>query len=61
MQEKVGFIKTTSVADKMVQLNKTINWAPPEVGAGRFGNWLEDNKIGLFQEIDFGLLHYQFG
>jgi isoleucyl-tRNA synthetase len=38
------FIKTTSVADKMVQLNKTINWAPPEVGSGRFGNWLEDNK-----------------
>jgi len=28
----------------MVQLNKTINWQPPEVGSGRFGNWLEDNK-----------------
>ncbi len=38
------FIKTTSIADKMVELNKTINWAPPEVGAGRFGNWLEENK-----------------
>ncbi|PIQ09356.1 MAG: isoleucine--tRNA ligase [Ignavibacteriales bacterium CG18_big_fil_WC_8_21_14_2_50_31_20] len=38
------FIKTTSVADKMVELNKTINWQPPEVGSGRFGNWLEDNK-----------------
>lgn len=38
------FIKTTAIADKMVQLNKTINWQPPEVGAGRFGNWLEDNK-----------------
>jgi isoleucyl-tRNA synthetase len=38
------FIKTTSVADKMVALNKTINWHPPEVGSGRFGNWLEDNK-----------------
>lgn len=38
------FIKTTSIADKMVELNKTINWYPPEVGSGRFGNWLEDNK-----------------
>ncbi len=38
------FIKTTSIADKMVALNKTINWQPPEVGAGRFGNWLEENK-----------------
>lgn len=38
------FIRTTEVADRMVELNKTINWNPPEVGAGRFGNWLEDNK-----------------
>ena len=38
------FIKTTSVADRMVQLNKEINWYPPEVGSGRFGNWLEENK-----------------
>ncbi len=38
------FIKTTSVADRMVQLNKQINWYPPEVGSGRFGNWLEENK-----------------
>lgn len=38
------FIKTTSIADRMVQLNKTINWQPPEVGSGRFGNWLEENK-----------------
>ena len=38
------FIKTTSVAKRMLELNKTINWQPPEVGAGRFGNWLEENK-----------------
>ncbi|HEX9739197.1 MAG TPA: class I tRNA ligase family protein, partial [Ignavibacteriaceae bacterium] len=38
------FIRTTSVADRMVELNKTINWQPPEVGSGRFGNWLEENK-----------------
>jgi isoleucyl-tRNA synthetase len=38
------FIKTTSVAKRMVELNKTINWQPHEVGSGRFGNWLEENK-----------------
>ena len=38
------FIRTTSVADRMVALNKEINWQPPEVGSGRFGNWLEENK-----------------
>ncbi|HLG32254.1 MAG TPA: isoleucine--tRNA ligase [Ignavibacteriaceae bacterium] len=38
------FVRTTAIADKMVQLNKTINWQPPEIGSGRFGNWLEENK-----------------
>ncbi len=38
------FIRTTSISDRMVELNKTINWQPPEVGTGRFGNWLEENK-----------------
>lgn len=38
------FIKTTSVAERMVALNKQINWQPPEVGSGRFGNWLDENK-----------------
>lgn len=38
------FIRTTSVAERMVELNNTINWAPPEVGSGRFGNWLAENK-----------------
>jgi isoleucyl-tRNA synthetase len=38
------YIKTTDIAQKMIALNKTINWAPPEVGSGRFGNWLEENK-----------------
>ncbi len=38
------FIKTTAIAERMVELNKTIGWHPPEVGTGRFGNWLEDNK-----------------
>jgi isoleucyl-tRNA synthetase len=38
------FIRTTAIADRMVELNKKINWWPPEVGSGRFGNWLEENK-----------------
>lgn len=38
------YIKTTEVAQRMIELNKTITWAPPEVGSGRFGNWLEENK-----------------
>jgi isoleucyl-tRNA synthetase len=38
------FIRTTSIAGRMVELNKQINWQPPEVGSGRFGNWLEENK-----------------
>jgi len=36
------FIKTTSVKDRMVELNKTINWKPAATGTGRFGNWLEN-------------------
>jgi isoleucyl-tRNA synthetase len=36
------FIKTTAVKDKMVELNKTINWKPASTGTGRFGNWLEN-------------------
>jgi isoleucyl-tRNA synthetase len=38
------YIRTTSIADRMVELNKTINWCPPEIGTGRFGNWLDENK-----------------
>jgi isoleucyl-tRNA synthetase len=38
------YIRTTDYAQRMIELNKQINWIPPEVGAGRFGNWLEDNK-----------------
>jgi isoleucyl-tRNA synthetase len=36
------FIKTTAVRDRMVELNKTINWKPESTGTGRFGNWLEN-------------------
>ena len=36
------FIKTTALKDRMVELNKTINWKPESTGSGRFGNWLEN-------------------
>lgn len=36
------FIKTTAVRDRMIELNKTINWKPASTGEGRFGKWLEN-------------------
>jgi len=36
------FIKTTAIKDRMVELNKTIQWKPKSTGEGRFGNWLEN-------------------
>ncbi|MEO8721494.1 MAG: isoleucine--tRNA ligase, partial [Ginsengibacter sp.] len=36
------FIRTTAVKDRMIELNKTINWKPASTGTGRFGNWLEN-------------------
>ncbi|EOR92660.1 Isoleucyl-tRNA synthetase [Arcticibacter svalbardensis MN12-7] len=36
------FIKTTAVKERLVELNKDINWKPESTGSGRFGNWLEN-------------------
>jgi isoleucyl-tRNA synthetase len=36
------FIKTTAVKERLIELNKTINWKPASTGEGRFGNWLEN-------------------
>lgn len=38
------YIRTTEYAQRMIDINKTIRWIPAEVGSGRFGNWLEENK-----------------
>ncbi|MDX2129823.1 MAG: isoleucine--tRNA ligase [Chloroherpetonaceae bacterium] len=38
------YIRTTEIASKMIALNQEINWVPPEIGTGRFGNWLEENR-----------------
>ncbi len=37
------FIRTSEMRDKLVAANRDITWAPPEVGSGRFGNWLAGN------------------
>jgi len=37
------FVRTSAVKDRLVELNRTINWHPPEVGTGRFGEWLANN------------------
>ncbi|MBW8773163.1 MAG: class I tRNA ligase family protein, partial [Gemmatimonadetes bacterium] len=37
------FVRTTAVKQRMLELNREVAWHPPEVGAGRFGEWLENN------------------
>ncbi len=36
------FIQSTAAKERMIELNKTINWKPEATGSGRFGNWLEN-------------------
>jgi isoleucyl-tRNA synthetase len=38
------FVKVADLKDKLVSINKKINWVPPEIGEGRFGKWLEGAK-----------------
>ncbi|MBN1559108.1 isoleucine--tRNA ligase [candidate division KSB1 bacterium] len=40
---KSWYIKTTAIKDKLIANNNKIDWHPKEVGAGRFGEWLENN------------------
>ena len=37
------FVRTTAYKDRMVALNRTVRWHPPEIGTGRFGEWLDNN------------------
>ncbi len=37
------FVRTTAFKDRMIEVNRAVDWNPPEVGAGRFGEWLENN------------------
>lgn len=36
------FIRTTAIKDRLIELNKSINWKPAHTGEGRFGQWLEN-------------------
>ena len=36
------FIRSTACKERMIELNKTINWKPESTGTGRFGKWLEN-------------------
>ena len=47
------FVRTTALRDRLVELNKSINWQPPAIRDGRFGNWLENN-------IDWALSRRRF-
>lgn len=38
------FIKSPQYRSQLVELNHQIDWHPPEIGEGRFGNWLEEVK-----------------
>jgi len=37
------FVRTSTVKQRMLEINREVDWHPPEVGAGRFGEWLENN------------------
>jgi isoleucyl-tRNA synthetase len=37
------FIRTTELRDRLKENNDRVNWFPPEIGSGRFGEWLENN------------------
>src|SRR5690606_29562504 len=47
------YIRTTAVRERMVELNRGINWVPEYIRDGRFGNWLENN-------IDWALSRERF-
>ena len=36
------FIRSTACKERMIELNKNINWKPESTGTGRFGKWLEN-------------------
>ncbi len=38
------FLRSPVYKERMVELNRQIRWQPPEIGAGRFGHWLEEVK-----------------
>jgi len=51
--KEAWYIQTTAIKDRLVELNRSINWVPPSIRDGRFGNWLENN-------IDWALSRERF-
>ena len=50
------FIRSTACKERMMELNKTINWKPESTGTGRFGKWLENlNDWNLSRSRYWGL------
>jgi isoleucyl-tRNA synthetase len=47
------YIRTTAFRERLVALNRTINWVPEHIREGRFGDWLENN-------IDWALSRERF-
>ncbi len=37
------YLRTTALKERMIELNREVRWIPPEIGSGRFGEWLENN------------------
>jgi len=37
------FVRTTAIKERLLELNRQIGWHPPEIGSGRFGEWLANN------------------
>ena len=37
------FVRTTAIKERLLELNGQIGWHPPEIGSGRFGEWLANN------------------
>ena len=55
------FIRVSQIRNKLVSLNKKINWIPPSTGEKRFSNWLSSANVGICQGVDIGEFHYQYG
>jgi len=41
---KCWFLNVESIKDRMIEINKGINWVPEHVGSSRFNNWLENTR-----------------
>ncbi len=47
------YVAVTKIRDRMVQLNKKINWSPSHIRDGRFGKWLENSRDWALSRLKF--------